>query len=193
MKEKYFERVCNLGDLYLEKVFMKFEDENILFICRDENGERFLGVCYEMRYELKWVLCKITKETILQMLINNITVYECFEKQDNVLLITYSEKQGEMSRWNALGNVERRILPDKDFYLKYDMKKDAYYLNICYEIFNEKNVVENFLKLEEASYVHKSGVSSTNGMSKTSFVVRNRRSYSTADQSADKEWMNYCA
>lgn len=190
MNEKYFENIVGLGDLYLEKVFMKFEDENILFICKDEKGERYIGVCYEMRYVLKWVLCKVTVETILQMLTNNITVYECFQKMSGaLLLITYTDEQGKVSEWKTLGTIEKRILPDEDFYLKYDMKRDTYYLSLCYEVFSEKTYKELSLKID--GYVQ--SVNNEMRIPKKKFVVSSRRNYNAVAQTADREWINVCA
>lgn len=193
MIEKYFENVCDLGDLFLEKTFMKFEDENILFICRDEKDERYLGVCYELRYMLKWVLCRVTKETILQMLTDNITVHECFKKANDLLLISYAEELGEKSEWTTYEKIEKRILPDEDFYLKYDMRKDVYYLNICYEIFREQTSEENFMELDTSPFMQEMKAKKTVHVSKASFVVRKKRTHGVIDQNANKEWVSYCA
>ena len=129
--QTYFENVSSIGNLYLEKVFMKFEEENVLFICMDDAGNRYLGVCYEMRYALKWVLCQVSKETILQMLLKLITVRQCFECAGNgLLLITYTEEKGEVAEWKTLQEIDINILPDEDFVFKYDCDKDAYCANI---------------------------------------------------------------
>lgn len=193
MKEKYFENVYNLGDLYLEKSFMKFEDEDILFICKDEKGERYLGVCYELRYALKWVLCKVTKEMILRMLVNNITVYECFRKANRLLLISYTEEAGEKSEWTTYGKIEKRILPDKDFYFKYNMERDVYYLYICHEMFKETRSLENYLKLDTPPFIQEMMTRQAVCTANNSFVIRNRKTHSVLERNANKEWMNYCA
>ncbi len=191
--EKYFENVCNVGDLNLEKVFMKFEDENILFICKDSKGDRFLGVCYELRYTLKWVLCRVKKESLLQMLVDNITVHECFRKADEVLLISYSQEMGEKSEWTTYEKIEKRILPDEDFYLKYDMKKDVYYLNIIYEMFREQKNAETFMEINAESFMQKKRMMQTEHISKNAFVVRKKRTHEVIEQNANKEWVGYCA
>lgn len=131
MRESYFEAVDGIGNLYLEKVFMKFEDENILFICTDDNKQRYLGVCYETRMALKWVICKVSDQMILKMLFGTITVRACFEEEKKVLLIHYTEADGENAEWRMLDAVNPQILPDEDFYLKYNMNEDNYFLNIC--------------------------------------------------------------
>lgn len=41
MKETYYENVPIIGNLYLEKVFNKFEDEDIIFVCTDDNSNKY--------------------------------------------------------------------------------------------------------------------------------------------------------
>lgn len=155
MKEKYFENVEGVGDLYLEKTFLRFEEENVLFICLDDAGNRYLGVCYEMRCALKWVLCRISRETILQMLLKLITVRECYEhSQDEILLITYTEEAGECSEWKNLNAIDTNILPDRDFRLKYNEEKDAYWANICNEMFDETKGVARTLRMDVEAYAY---------------------------------------
>ena len=117
----YFENIDGIGNLYLDKTFLKFEEENVLFTCLDDVGNRYLGVCYEMRCGLKWVLCQVSKETILQMRLKLITVRQCFECAGNgLLLITYTDEKGEVAEWKILQEIDINILPDEDFVFKYD-------------------------------------------------------------------------
>lgn len=176
MRESYFEGVERIGNLYLEKVFMKFEDENILFICTDDNNQRYLGVCYETRMALKWVLCKVSNEAILQMLFGVITVRECFEGEAEVLLINYTETDGETAEWKMIEDVNSRILPDADFYVKYDMNEDNYYLNICKQMFlqsKSENTVHS--KANECEYQYPDGVTRAYGKDKGKVTFRRSR------------------
>ena len=117
----FFKNIDGIGNMYLEKTFLKFEEENVLFICRDEMGNRYLCVCYEMRYALKWVLCRVSDEMIDQMLKKQTTVRECFEKtEEPLLLITYAEESGEVSEHKVLSEVDMSILPDEDFIINYN-------------------------------------------------------------------------
>lgn len=121
----FFKNIDGIGNLYLEKTFLKFEEENVLFICLDDAGNRYLSVCYEMRYALKWVLCRVSHEIIAQMLKKQVKVRECFERTENqVLLITYTEKFEETAEWKALREVDSNILPDKDFELFGNLRKE---------------------------------------------------------------------
>lgn len=123
----YFENIDGIGDLYLEKTLLRFEEENVLFICVDDAGNQYLGVCYEMRYALKWVLCQVSEEMISQMRKRAVTVRECFEKADGrLLLITYTEESGENAEWKLLSEVDENILPDKDFVFEYGGANDSH-------------------------------------------------------------------
>lgn len=176
MRESYFEGVERVGNLYLEKVFMKFEDENILFICTDDNAERYIGVCYETRMALKWVLCKTSNEMILQMLFGIITVRKCFKEQTEVLLINYTEANGETVEWKKLKDVNPRILPDEDFYVKYDMNEDNYFLNICKQMFVQ-NKRENavYSKVAESEYRYPKGFGYVCGKDKSKVTFQRRK------------------
>lgn len=183
----YFENVSGIGTLYLEKTFLKFEEENILFVCLDDAGNRYLGVCYEMRYALKWVLCQVSKETILQMLLKLVTVRECFERAgDNLVLITYTEENGEEANRKCLQEIDTNILPDEDFVLKYDAEKDAYCAYICNEMFGEKSI-ERTMKVEAMaySYVEKR----KERVPAEKFVVINKsRSYGSGSRNWQENW-----
>ncbi len=153
MKKEYFENVKNIGILYLEKVFMKFEDENIIFVCTDENNNRYLGVCYETRLALKWVLCQVTNELMLQVLFGIIPLRTCFEQAGDILLVQYTEADGESSRWDQCVRIESRILPDEDFYLKYSTSEDNYYLVICGSMFEKsRSIGDAYIKADSRLY-----------------------------------------
>ena len=191
MKQAYFKNVTNIGTLYLEKVFLRFEEENILFICRDEQNNRYLCVCYEMRYELCWILCKVTKETILQMLFHSISVREVYEKaSEPLILITYTEESGELSEEKLLQDIAPQILPDADFFMKYDMKSDVYYLNICLEMFKEHKSFETFLTMEPEPLPYNT---ETFIMPKVSFTSHNQVNYVNVPQNVNEELVFFCA
>ena len=49
MSELYFENVIEKGNLYLDHILYEFEDEPILFLCKDKDGNRYLCHCAEIR------------------------------------------------------------------------------------------------------------------------------------------------
>lgn len=118
MGELYFREIEGIGNLYMERTLMKFEDEDIVFICVDDNGQKYLGVCYEMRMILEWVLCRVSDETISQVLSGIITLRACFTMESEVLLIRCTGAGEETAEWKRQENVDPRILPDEDFYVK---------------------------------------------------------------------------
>lgn len=194
--EKYFVNLPQAGDLYLEKVFVKFEDENILFICHDEQGMKYLGVCYEVRYALKWVLCKVTCEKILQMLCGVISVRDCFERtEESLLLITYTEEDGEQSTRKNLGDVESHILPDADFCLKYDMNQDAYYMNICDEMFKQRKTIASTMTInaDQCNLDRDFGKEMIPYVQGNKHVIRSKITHPLASKNITKDEMGFCA
>ena len=62
MSELYFENVIEKGNLYLDHILYEFEDEPILFLCKDKDGNRYLCLCAEIRGERRLVLIEISQE-----------------------------------------------------------------------------------------------------------------------------------
>lgn len=191
MYEKYFENVENVGDLYLEKTFVQFEDENILFVCRTKSGERYLGVCYEVRLALKWILCKISNGELVQILQRNITIRECFERKEVLLHIIYTGNS-EQSQWLNQKSVDRRILPDIDYQLKYnDAEKDPYYWEICMEMLSEvkKQIDSMLIKMELSTEDIENDIIKYND----NFEVKNRIHHQNAEWKTNSDWLSDCA
>lgn len=117
MSEIYFENVINIGNLYLERVFTRLEDENILFLCKSENDEKYLCLCYEFRFLLKWILCKITEQNISELISKAIDIRSAYELSKNKIIhITY--KDGiETSEKVDFEAVKDTIIPKKDVYM----------------------------------------------------------------------------
>jgi hypothetical protein len=118
MSEIYFNNVVDIGNLYLEKVFTRLEDENILFLCKSENDEKYLCLCYEFRFSLKWILCKITEQNISDLISKAMDIRTVYElSKDKIINIVY--KDGiETSEQVDFEAVKDTAIPKKDVYMK---------------------------------------------------------------------------
>ena len=121
MAEVYFENLPEIGDLYLEKVFNKFEDENIIFLCRDFVGRYYICLCYEFRITLKWIIVGVSVSDVIKLVINRISIRDIFVKNDfDPFLIEYDGDDYKVSR-KELDKIDKNILPGENtptFYYK---------------------------------------------------------------------------
>lgn len=132
MSEIYFENVVQIGNLYLEKVFDKFEDENIIFVCKDIHGDRYLCICYEFRLSLKWVLCKITPEMLVRLIARKIDIRSVFELEHNNLISIVYINNEESSEVIAINTSNEYILPKYGVFLKTSQDTLKYLRFICF-------------------------------------------------------------
>lgn len=132
MNEIYFENVVHIGNLYLEKVFDKFEDENIIFICKDVNGDRYLCICYEFRLSLKWILCKISPETLIKLIRQRTDIRMVFDLEYNNLINIVYENNKESSEIITINKSNEYILPKYGVFLKINQEIKKYLRFICF-------------------------------------------------------------
>ena len=147
MSEIYFENVCDIGNLYLEKVFNRFEDENIIFICTDDNSNRYLCLCYEFRFSLKWIIAKITIRNIARLISSNIDISSIYDlESENLIHIVYHNDVFRYERLR-LSQLEENILPKQGIFLKTDEKVITYFNYLCSNFLTSKRYsCERFLK-----------------------------------------------
>lgn len=138
MNEIYFENVIGVGNLYLEKVFNRFEDENIIFICTDENFNKYLCLCYEFRSSLKWIISKITPKNIAKLLMQRIDIRSIYELEKYSLIhITYKEEH-LLAEQVQMSNLKENVLPRRGVFLKTDAKVITYFYCLCLNFLETK-------------------------------------------------------
>lgn len=138
MKELYFEKLENIGDLYLERVFNEFEGENIIFICSDINLNKYFCVCYEMRYKLEWAICKIDTASVCCLLKNKIDLHTIFEKSvEGIIQVVFENDKTTLHSY-SYEQFDKSLLPDKGVYLKPDEDQSGYLLRLLYDKNNDK-------------------------------------------------------
>lgn len=67
--EIYFKNIDEIGDLYLDYVFLEYECEPIYFTCVDDFENIYLCLCSEIRGKQRWVISK-SNRAILRKLID---------------------------------------------------------------------------------------------------------------------------
>jgi len=132
MNEIYFEDVINIGNLYLEKTFNKFEDENIIFICKTSDDIRYFCICYEFRSSLKWIICKISPDFIIKLISKKIDIRNVFQQSDGDWINIIYKDGKENSNIVQKNNYQENILPKSGVFLKADRNIDNYLRFICF-------------------------------------------------------------
>lgn len=139
-KELYFEKVNQIGNLYLECILYEFEYEPILFVCSDELNNLYLCACSEMRKEQRWLITN-TDYNILHALtthkIDIKTAMTAFCNQKYI--ITRGLDCKETSLPILINDINLQDIPKENVYLNY---------------FN-KEITEEFLKKISEEDVYK--------------------------------------
>lgn len=123
------------GQLNIEEILVTF-DIPLLFVCKDDHDERYLGLCInEEAEEESYLIGKISISSLINMLSNKITMYDIFLADGQKMIVKMSNKQltEQEIKTNELSDD---MLPDKGTY---------------YEIWNSKieNYVQKLKKEEE--------------------------------------------
>lgn len=114
--EVYFENVLDYGNLYLNRVLCEFEGENIIFICKDGYDNYFLCICYEFRYKLEWILCKIDMPTLLKVISNQIDLHTAYKESSELINIT-SDDNGNHIVAVSYNDFNKNYLPTPGIFL----------------------------------------------------------------------------
>lgn len=114
----YFNSITDIGNLYLDYVFISFEDEPIIFTCISEYGKIFLCLCSEIRKEQKWIVspCDIS---IIEKLVNKkIDIFHALINSNKVIIIVLTQYGSEKSKWINVNEIDELDLPEKSVFFK---------------------------------------------------------------------------
>ena len=139
MNEIYFDKVVQIGRLYLDYIFFEFESEPILFSCVDDEKKLYLCLCSEIRYGQKWIVTECELSTLKALINEKIDIASAFLLKNKVIIIDMNLQGGESSYIIASDEVDRLDLPKEGTYIK-DNKEDAknYLWSKEYQKLNEK-------------------------------------------------------
>ncbi len=110
------------GKLFYDQTIFQ-ENEPILFTCKDENNQLYLCVEYQCdSTAIKWLVKSVTKQTLIKMLTDQITIREAFLQDE--------EKRFSICKIHSLLTViensvkdwadDSLVLPTKGEYLEID-------------------------------------------------------------------------
>lgn len=108
--EIMFKKVRGYGDLMMEFDFFSYNGQPILFVCKNEAGERFLCSCCKLSYE--WVITPVTMAEIQKLLDGDIAIRDVFVKPNKTIFATWTGSALYQSYY-----IPDDALPEKNFYL----------------------------------------------------------------------------
>lgn len=129
MSELYFENVIEKGNLYLDHILYEFEDEPILFLCKDKDGNRYLCHCAEIRGERRWVLIEISLELLKSLIEDETDIASAFLSQEKAIQIRMDLQGCEKSSVIDTAKMDRLDLPKEGTLVRCDKEKAREYLH----------------------------------------------------------------
>lgn len=159
VKNIYFEKIHNVGDLYLEKIFLEFENIPILFTCRDINNRLYLCLCSEIRGIQKWTVVRTKASVLISMIKDEITIYNVFEKsENNILLLSYKRGNKEIKCESMIfEDIDELNFPDRNEFLEdyntfqsyiRELEKSSDYSDSCCDYKINKKPILPVIKLD---------------------------------------------
>jgi len=121
MDNEYFSNMADIEDLSLDKVFLVYESEPILFLCKDKNDNMYFCVCTEIRYIKKWLVTKISSDDLSDLENQKIDIYTAITKNEKMIeIIQIEDRMISFNRYTKF--IDDRYLPEKGTFLKINME-----------------------------------------------------------------------
>ena len=136
----YFKNICQIGDLFLQYVFISFEGDNLLFSCTDKSSAVYLCLCYETRGRHEWLIARTNYAILRAMVQKSITLCAALRGFDQEKFILKSAGQDYQSNSLQYAEIDALTLPAPDVYVEYLNYQPEFYLrsfdleNITYQI-----------------------------------------------------------
>ena len=118
MNEIYFDKVVQIGRLYLVYIFFEFESEPILFLCVDDERKLYLCFCPEIRYGQKWIVTECELSTLKALIDGKMDIASAFFLKNEVIIINMNLQGDESSYIIASDEIDRLDLPKEGKYIR---------------------------------------------------------------------------
>lgn len=138
--EPYFENVPEIGDLYIDYIFLEYEYP-ILFTCKND-ADLFLCLCYDNYKEQKWYLVSISDQVLNDFIHGKISYYNVF-KQNNLL--------GCSIKWSPSVNKESYCLLNALDFEDEDLPNKS----VFFDLEDVDEDVETYLQSIKGKYMFK--------------------------------------
>nr|WP_298678277.1 hypothetical protein [uncultured Treponema sp.] len=123
-------------NLYIDEYLIEL-NLPIFFICKDDNNLKYAVMCINTK-TLTYVLCRVTIQSILKMLKNNLSLYDFFISSDEKWYLT-SGNTIEDDKCEKFQKSPENLLPQKNTFLDLHNHKIQTYIE---RLQNESTIYE---------------------------------------------------
>ena len=123
-------------NLYIDEYLVEL-NLPIFFICKDDNNLKYAVMCINTK-TLTYVLCRVTIQSILKMLKNNLSLYDFFISSDEKWYLT-SGNTIEDDKCEKFQKLPENLLPQKNTFLDLHNHKIQTYIE---RLQNESTIYE---------------------------------------------------
>lgn len=139
-----------LGDLYLEEVLFSYENNPIVFTCKNKDNVRSFCLCNDSIIEQTWMIKEITNNTLLKVLYDEISICKAFELGDSKVVIAIKEGSDIKYKCKQFNEIDIMELPDPNEKLEMKDELSSFISKIEVEInyhfyFNKSSLTESLL------------------------------------------------
>lgn len=120
----FFDKVIQIGRLYLDYIFYEFESEPILFSCVDDEKKLYLCLCSEIRYGQKWIITECELSTLKALIDEKMDIASAFLLKNEIIIIDMDLQGKESSYVIRSEEIDRLDFPKEGMYIK-DNKESA--------------------------------------------------------------------
>ena len=114
----FFDKVIQIGRLYLDYIFYEFESEPILFSCVNDEKKLYLCLCSEIRYGQKWVITECELSTLKALIDEKMDIASAFLLKNEIIIIDMDLQGKESSYVIRSEEIDRLDLPKEGMYIK---------------------------------------------------------------------------
>lgn len=123
MNDPYFDHVVQVGQLYLEDIFLEYESEPILFTCHDRLNQTYHCLCSDIRHGQKWIITKCNTKILKDLLTEEIDIVTAFLKQPKAIVIDMDMNGKEKSYEINIKEIDPLDLPKPGTFIRCNKKK----------------------------------------------------------------------
>lgn len=110
----YFDDSIDFGRLVVEKILFEFDKIPMIFVGQDTNKKRFLCLCTDCIEGDTWLVTKIERKVLLELIANKIPVLDAYKKANGYIYVINKEKNIYKQEKYLFANIPEDELPDAD-------------------------------------------------------------------------------
>ncbi len=124
----YFENIVNIGNLYIEYVFLDFYKEPIFFTCVDDQKQLYICLCSEIRGEQRWIITKSNINILQEVVDGKMDMATAFKMNSTAFVVERTIEEKEDSFVVSSQDIDPLDLPKEGTLLRCNQTKAMNYL-----------------------------------------------------------------